>query len=277
MSRENSLDNIKVLITGSRGFVGSFLKGHFNNKCLPVRNVDLQNNEVFCNLEIAEDYKNIRFTPDVIIHCAADPSTRYSKNTVNQVKNNIQSTINILEKFDNFHMINISSIMVYEDFYNKKIGPKTIYGSTKLFAENLCNNYSSLKNIKVTSLRVPNIVGQSLKYGVVRDILLKSKTGKLFLNGKEPGSNRPYIHLEDLTSVIKDIIKKKKYGTFTVGPEDNISVLKIAEIIQNQTGPFDIEWGQETWVGDETNIKLKPEILTKSSLEIINQAVRENL
>lgn len=283
MSTTNNRIPKKILLTGSSGFIGSYLKSRLikdNVLCCPVRNFDLKENEFFCNLTLAEDVSKLKFEPDVIIHCAANPASKYSENTVSQVRNNVFSTLNLLEKFDNCHFINISSILVYQG-NNKTEKPKTVYGSTKLFTDNLCENYEKIKNIHVTNLRIPITLGPNLKHGVVFDVINKIKNAdtEISLLGKEPGSQKPFLHVEDLFTTISGIINNKKYGTFLVAPEDNTNVIEIANIVMRQLNKtVEVKWTGESWPGDDNRISIKPDIMVnKTSKEAIELAVKENL
>lgn len=272
----------RILITGGGGFIGSYLAKYFKKD--DVTTIGRNSGDIQIDLSTMHPvHRRItNLEPNIIIHCAANPNSKYTPETVRDlVQNNLASTINVLEAFDHVHFINISTVLVFDDYQKQIIGPKTVYGTSKLSCEMLCNNYTKIKNIKVTNLRIPATVGPNLNHGVVNDVIkkIKNSSGEIELFGKEPGSYKPFLHLKDLSEIINDVISAKKYGTFTVGPDDNICVQTIAEeTMKLMNKQVKINWTGNSWPGDDDRILLKPHILPKSSSkEAISLAISENL
>ena len=226
-NRENTSGNKSILLTGSQGFIGRYLKQKIgiSNLILPVRNkkndYEISYNECF------------NYRPNFIIHCAANPNTKYNNETYNVFNENIDLTYTLLEKFDNLHFLHLSTILIYDNYATKSIGPKTIYGTGKYTSELLCNNFQRIKNIKVTNLRIPATVGPGLTHGFIYDLIQKIKNttnGEILLFGKQPGSYKPFIHVDDVYKKIVKVFDNKMYGSFDIGPDDNLSVEEIAKI-----------------------------------------------
>lgn len=270
---------MNILLTGSRGMIGSYIKKNIQgNLVCPVRDHVLDHDEFYCDLTYSLNLKKV-VRPNVIIHCAAEANPQYSQKTKLDLINNVLITYNLLEEFDNCHFINISTVLVHKDQETKDIGPSTVYGTGKMCCEHLCSNFEKIKNINVTNLRIPTTVGPKLTHGVLYDVINKIRdNNEITLLGKEPGSYRPFLHVSTLHGIIETVIEKKKYGTFTVGPEDNISVIEIANMVQSHLNKeVKIHWSGESWAGDNHYIKLKPEIATFSSFNAIMSAIKENV
>ncbi|MDD5622979.1 MAG: NAD-dependent epimerase/dehydratase family protein [Actinomycetota bacterium] len=205
--------NIKILITGCAGFIGSNLTEFFLKKGISVRGLDNLSTGLKKNIndalsEASRENKNIDFkfingdirnygdclkstkNIDVVLHQAALGSVQRSiERPLDANSNNVEGTINLLEaSFKNKvkKFIYASSSSVYGD--SKKLpkvesippDPKSIYAVTKLTAEYYCRLFYSLYGFKTISLRYFNVFGKRQNpdsiYSAVIPILLKKIT-----------------------------------------------------------------------------------------------------
>ena len=180
----------KIFITGSSGFIGFHVAKKYLDKGFKVRGFDSMNNYYDVNLKksrlnILKKYKNFSFTkgnlenqrilnnsikkfkPAIIIHLAAQAGVRYSINNPDiYLNSNIYGTFNIIKVANQIkakHLIIGSSSSVYGA--NKKIPFKEIdktdhqvsfYAATKKSTESLAHSYSSLWNLPISILSLPN-------------------------------------------------------------------------------------------------------------------------
>lgn len=210
--------NVKILVTGCAGFIGSNLTEFFLRKRASVRGLDnfstgFKKNIDSALLEASEENKNVDFelingdirnyedclkstkNIDIVLHQAALGSVQRSiDKPLNTNSSNIEGTLNLLKasvenKVKRF--IYASSSSIYGD---SKIlpkdelmppNPKSIYAVTKLAAEYYCRLFYSLYNLKTISLRYFNIFGRRQNpdsiYSAVIPIFIK----KIF-NNKSP-------------------------------------------------------------------------------------------
>ena len=205
--------NIKILITGCAGFIGSNLTEFFLKKGISVRGLDNLSTGFEKNIddalsEASRENKNINFkfingdirnyndclksteNIDVVLHQAALGSVQRSiERPLDANSSNIEGTINLLEaSFKNKvkKFIYASSSSVYGD--SKKLpkvesmppNPKSIYAVTKLTAEYYCRLFYSLYGFKTVSLRYFNVFGKRQNpdsiYSAVIPIFLKKIT-----------------------------------------------------------------------------------------------------
>ena len=229
------------------------------------------------NLKIdIKDYKKINNLPkfDLIIHCCAEPAVEISKNQIDKVVNtNLIGTINILKKVkkDKSKIIFISSSRVYpidkiNDIIKKKdlkkkikinktfnenftlLGPKTIYGVTKLASEMFIQEFSYAFNIKFIINRCAVISGP-LQFGKqdqgfvslwIWRHLIKNKLSYIGYGGNG-NQIRDVLHIYDLCDLIN--LQIKKFDTinnelFTIGgsKKNSISLKQLSKICQKISG-----------------------------------------
>ena len=205
--------NIKILITGCAGFIGSNLAEFFLKKGVSVTGLDNLSTGFKENIdsalsEASRENKNIDFgfingdirnyndclesteNIDIVLHQAALGSVQRSiEKPLDANSSNVEGTLNLLEaslknKVKKF--IYASSSSVYGD--SKKLpkvesmppNPKSIYAVTKLTAEYYCRLFYSLYGFKTVSLRYFNVFGKRQNpdsiYSAVIPIFLKKIT-----------------------------------------------------------------------------------------------------
>lgn len=132
----------KVLLTGSRGFLGSRLLAHYKDKyeILPVLHQDL---DITVQEQVA--YLISKFQPDVVLHCAAISDTGYAQNHPEEsYLVNVTGTVNLAKacKSAGSKFVYMSSDQVYSGGNGQKphvedesVVPENHYGIQKLEAE----------------------------------------------------------------------------------------------------------------------------------------------
>ncbi len=244
---------MKILILGGCGFVGTKLVKNIINlkKDYKIKVIDTQwfgnNLKKNKNLNIIKkdirelnlkDFKNI----DVVIHLANianDPSVELLESLswdVNVLSTNKIMDLCVKSKVKKF--IYASSGSVYGIKKEKKVTedldlvPISTYNKTKMIAERIIFSYKN--KIKTYCIRPATVCGFSdrlrLDLSVNMLTLQALKTKKIKVFG---GSQiRPNIHIDDLTRLYILFIEKNiNPGVYNAGFE-NLSILKIAKIIQ---------------------------------------------
>ena len=234
-----SYKNLKVLVTGSTGFKGSWLCYWLNQIDSKVIGVGLRPEKdsiLFksLNLEkkISQNYINIedyykieklikKEKPDIIFHLAAQSIVSESFiNPLNTINTNTLGSANILEavkknKIENLVFItsdkcylNMNSSRPYKE--KDLLGGHDVYSSSKAAAEILFHSYhdsffySQTGKLKKTSARAGNVIGGGdfKKNRIIPDFFRSiSKKKKLLI--RNPHATRPWQHvLEPLSGYL---------------------------------------------------------------------------
>lgn len=202
--------NKNILITGARGFIGSYLEKHISDK-YNVETADIEDNY----------YKNLK-KYDVVVHLGAISETdSYDKKYIFQ--KNLASSINILNKIrEDCKLIYASSAAVYGQYYSKnglenaakeiqeyELG-KSIYAQSKLIFDNIVRSFYSERPI--IGLRFFNVCSFSLEqykkqpsptFSFLKQ-LEKTNTVKVFKNYRDV--RRDFIYIRDVINIINFFI-----------------------------------------------------------------------
>ena len=170
---------------------------------------------------------------DSVIHLAASLIVgKGEKNPKSYYKNNVLGTKKVLSAIKETSVKNFifsSTAAVYKDGLNKvsensKILPKSVYGKTKLKAENLIINNCKKNKINFVILRYFNVVGASPygKIGLINKGDHLFKNFSIQLSKKNPifkiyGTNyatldgtciRDFIHVSDISEIHYKVLEK---------------------------------------------------------------------
>ena len=266
-----------ILITGGAGYIGSHITEILiknKKKIFIVDNLSTGYSKLinkkarFFKVNINDKKKInsiiINNKIDSVIHLAASLIIgRGEKYPKFYYKNNVLGTKNLLTACLNTTVKNFifsSTAAVYKDGLNKvteksKLKPKSVYGKTKLKAENLIIAHCKKNKINYGILRYFNIVGSSLsgKIGLINkgDHLFKNFAVQTYK--KKPifkiyGANyatkdktciRDFIHVSDIaeihSKVLEKINKENKSKILNCGYGRGISVREAAEEFRKYT------------------------------------------
>ena len=260
---------MKIIITGSAGYIGSclfeYLKKKYKvfgiDKTFPK--VKKQKNFIQCNLinlnKIDKIIKAIE--PEIIIHLAAKSTIDFIDKKKEYIKNNTIVTKNILKsvKKNNIkHFIFSSTAAVYKSSNNKlteksKLSPNNIYGKTKLDCEKqIIKNIDKASKTNFIIFRFFNVCSSlfPLKVGETHNpethlvpILAEKfkKNQKIYIYGnnfktKDKTCIRDYIHIADIVKAfdkgITYLISNKKSEIINLGTKKGFSTLSIFKTFQ---------------------------------------------
>jgi len=245
---------MKILIIGSKGFIGSHLKKYFTNISYEVHGCDIiddisQNNYTKVDVVTPDYEKLFKKQYDVCVNCsgAANVSKSFD-NALNDFELNSINVIRILEAIKLLNpkckFINISSAAVYGNpltlpiSENNELSPVSPYGYHKLIAESILDEYYNLWQIQTCSARIFSAYGNGLKKQLFYDIsrkFIREEEVHFFGTGKE---TRDFIHIDDICHVMEIIINNDKFQSskINIANGEQISIGEIVEIFNNLWG-----------------------------------------
>ena len=235
----NNYKNIKVLVTGSTGFKGSWLCFWLNSIGANVYGIGLKPEKdfiLFDKLRIKEKIKQYYFDisnfnkldslvkkirPDIVFHLAAQSivSNSYIFPT-KTIQTNVMGSANVLEtvRKNNINsMVFITSDKCYQNENLKKnykesdrLGGYDVYSSSKASAEILFFSYfhsfyRKNSKINIASARAGNVIGGGdfKKNRIVPDFFRSIRNNEI-LEIRNPNATRPWQHvLEPLSGYMK--------------------------------------------------------------------------
>jgi Nucleoside-diphosphate-sugar epimerases len=234
---------MKILITGSSGFIGFHLSNLLLSKDFQVVGIDNMNDYYDVQLKksrlsILEKKENFSFHQidlvdrdkinelfekekfDYVINLAAQAGVRYSiTNPYAYIDSNIMGFINILEACRNYpvkHLIYASSSSVYGGNSVTPFStehpvdhPVSLYAATKKSNELMAHTYSHLYNIPTTGLRFFTVYGPwgrpDMAYFSFAKDILEGKEIKVFNHGQ---MERDFTYVDDIIMGIYKLIEK---------------------------------------------------------------------
>lgn len=237
---------MKILIVGSKGFIGSHCVDFFS-----------QEHEVW-ECDVVMDYDNPHYLPihaidsdflelfqernfEVCINCSGAANVPFSlEKPFNDFRLNTLNVIKMLEAIrltsPQCKFITMSSAAVYGNPDSlpikeiAKTSPVSPYGYHKTMTEMICKEYNRFWNIKTCCLRIFSAYGPRLKKQLFWDMYNKFTTQEsinLWGTGRE---TRDFIYISDLINIVNLAIKHSTFNgeTVNVANGKQISISDVA-------------------------------------------------
>lgn len=316
-----NLKGRRILVTGCAGFIASHLTEELLRKGNEVVGVDnlsagrrsfMQEAMQDPSFSFVEgDLMTMDLEPafrgvDVLCHFAANPDVRIgASNTKVHFEQNIQVTYRLLEECADNDVMDIvfpstsavygepSAIPTPEEY--GPLVPISIYAASKLACEALIASYCHTFDMNSVMYRFANVVGTRSTHNVLHDFIRKLREDPHYLEilGREPGTNKSYVHVRDcvIGMVVGAERAKEQVEIYNIGSHDRVNVLKIADIVVQEMGLQDVDYhwtggvkGGRGWVGDVREMLLSVDKMAGlgwaprlNSEQAIRTAVREIL
>ena len=254
---QNFYKNKKILITGSSGFVGSWLSTALFEMGASLYGISLKPNTSpslfkLLNLEnkINQKYIDIcefnkldsaikEISPDIVFHLAAQPLVRESyERTIETFNTNVIGTLNVLEACKNLGTnVNFVCITTDKCYENNELGQRFVesdpmggkdpYSASKACTEIVTKSHAlSFNSLKLCTARAGNIIGGGdwAKDRIVTDIV-ESIEQKRDIVLRSPNAIRPWQHVIDVVNgylklAIYNANKKDVFDSFNFGPQE---------------------------------------------------------
>ena len=274
----------KIFVTGGNGFIGTNLCDYLVRNGYDVISYDIAEKKIQNNVEWIRgnilDYKMMcesMKSADVVIHLAAMVGVKNCLQNPKQVIHvNIKGTDNVINACSYNRINNIifaSSSEVYGEGYENSIlceqsptNPKSLYGKSKLYAEQRLVKYSKHFNAKVSVLRYCNVYGPYQRTDFVISLFVSQVKNNIPLTVCGDGyQKRCYTYVDDAIELTARAIER------THGNE--YEILNVSYSYESTI--FDIINVLEKVSNKKLSICRKEydELGRKSSYEVINRIV----
>jgi len=282
-------NNMKAIVTGGAGFIGSHLVDRLikdgysvsvvdNMSCGTMENLKQHaGNPKFkvysADIRDAEELNRIFAGHDVVFHLAAQANIRKSAvDHKSDLDNNLIGTINILEamlKNNIKDLVFASTSALYGDATVKPTPEDympiqtSLYGASKLACEAYVEAFTEFAPIRFWAYRFSNIIGERCRRGVIWDFVNKlmknPKELEILGDGKQ---SKEYLYAADCVNGMMIGYQKShgKVNLFNLAIEENSTVDEIADIVIKEIGLADVKrrytGGQRGWIGDNPTVHL---------------------
>ena len=256
---------MKILVTGSSGFIGSHLTEYLVERGYEVVAFDrYNNNNHYGWLEKSKYKKKIEFIlGDIrdydsvnkamkscqgVMHLAALIGIPYSYiSPTAYIKTNVEGTLNILESAKNLKLKQViitSTSEVYGTAIKKKLSEndelkaQSPYAASKIAADQLSLSYYRSFGLPVKIIRPFNTFGPRQSARAVIPSIITQALSKNKIKIGNLNTTRDFLYVEDLCAAYEKILRSKKLlGEVTnVGVDSEISIknliLKISKILK---------------------------------------------
>jgi len=261
---------MKILITGSCGFIGTnfinhLLKTDFDGKIIGVDNLssgyylEKVHGRIEQHITDVRDAKSI--SPlfegvDQVIHLAGLVSIQQcEKDMYGAIDNNVMGTVNVLDACERYGVKKIiapETAAVYEDcgegpYVETQMDPVTIYSTSKAMAGLLIKSFHKTRGIDYTLLRFFNVYGELQDW---KRLVPPASAGFAirFLQGKKPvifgnpEKRRDFVHVDDVVNFLDMCLQDKRTDneTYNVGTGTSRSLVEMMkEIADILKVPYD--------------------------------------
>ncbi|MCF6243050.1 MAG: SDR family oxidoreductase [Bacteroidales bacterium] len=265
---------MKILIIGSKGFIGSHCVKYFKAKNHDVLEADvfsIEKQNYTClekeNTNFEQLFINDKY--DICINASGSANVAFSfQNPYIDFNLNVANVSKILDAIYKHNkeckFINFSSAAVYGNpeylpiDENHPLKPISPYGLHKLQSEKLLYEYSKFFGLKTISLRIFSAYGEGLKKQLFWDLYqksLKNNTIELFGTGSE---TRDFIYIKDLVKAIDLVINNADFVGDTINIANGLetSIKEVSHIFSELfNSKIKINFTGSYKKGDPTNWK----------------------
>lgn len=218
---------MRILVIGSKGFIGSHCVDYFQQEnevweCDVVADYNRKNYIWIDSVDsdFQEIFQNYEF--DACINCSGAANVPFSlEKPFNDFRLNTLNVFKLLEAIRlhniNCKFITMSSAAVYGNpetlpiMPSQMAAPVSPYGYHKVFAENICEEYSRFWGLKTCCVRIFSAYGPRLKKQLFWDMFNKFRNDdviELWGTGKE---SRDFIYISDLIRAIDLVISNSDF------------------------------------------------------------------
>lgn len=229
---------MNILITGSKGFIGSYLTQHLKKEGHNITSFDLIEGKDICDKRY---FDTIQTNIDVVVHLASKTFVPDSYEKPHVYFNvNTNGTLNVLEfcRLNQVGLIFFSSYVYGVPQYfpineEHPIDAFNPYAASKIVAEDLCRYYNKFWGIPITIFRPFNIYGYGQnKSFLLPQIITQALSGSIKVKDLSP--KRDFIYVDDIVKAISAACENipTSFKIYNLGTGESHSVSEIVDRIK---------------------------------------------
>ena len=274
---------MNILVCGGAGFIGSHLidslmtaghnvvcadnlclgskklvEHHFENNAFKFYEIDIHDNE-----QLERVFAGYSF--DRVYHLAANSDIQKGgTDPTIDIRDTLNTTLSLLQtmyRHDIKELLFSSTSAIYGDKRgllaeeDGGLSPISYYGGAKLASEAMISAFAAMNDMRVNIVRFPNVVGPRLTHGALYDFVRKLRNNPSELEILGDGSQeKPYVYVTDLIDAMLFLPFGTGVGIFNVGVTTATTARRIADIVCEEMGLFDVTYrftgGNVGWKGD---------------------------
>lgn len=247
-----TLDDDKIVIVGSRSYIGNYLSHYLRAQGKDVLLCSSDQCDLLNIISIREYFDSLGNEKFRFIFLAA--IVRETGDSFEGFLQNLHLVQNFVQHADKDKIssfIYFSTVDVYGNSppklitENSPVAPDNWYGLAKLDCEWIVDHYFK-SHIPVTLLRIPGIYGPTPREkSIIRKLITRIQDkGQVTIFGQGT-SLRDYVFIGDLTRVIASILGHPGLGILNVATGKSVSVSRIVQVLQDQMDtPFEVIYDQ---------------------------------
>ena len=295
---------MKILITGSTGFIGNALKIFLEHQNISVVPFDIKDDPKYDIRDIEMLEQKVKDANGIIHLAAVSRVITAQQEPLTCVSTNIGGTSNVLESARTTEngtpwVIFGSSREVFGEPKNFPVTEETpkipinIYGLSKITGERLCETYSKYYGLKIRILRFSNVytgINDHLDRVIPKFILQALKDEDLFINGT--GEERfDFTYISDVIKGIHSCIQEiegnqSRLNDFNLSIGTPVSLKELAELIIEKTNSkskimfneardYDVNHFYASPKKAEEQLGFKPKISIEEGIELTIQELKK--
>lgn len=228
---------MKIVITGSTGFLGKHLAERLKKDKIPFRVFDRERHNFFGISTLESLLKDC----DVVVHLAGISRSKSNKEILRVNKEGAESLLNAICRFSpQAKIIFASSFQIYH--------PSNIYGKSKKEAEEAIEKTVKNSSIKAIILRFSNIYGAGGKphhNSVISTFIHQIRHNKQLRVDGKGGQKRDFLYVDDAVGAIVKTIyfKGKDIEYFDICTGKLTSLRSVINMLRKYSaGPFEVKF-----------------------------------
>lgn len=250
---------MKIIITGSTGFIGSAFFKKFKSK-YDFYFILNKNLKKIHNKKKSFKYDNnvhelkkffIKIKPDAVIHFASCFKAEHNINNIDNILNtNIIFATHLLECMTHSgckKFINAGTI--WQNYKTKKYNPVCLYAASKQAFQDIEKYYFEVMNISFINLKIYDTYGPNDFRGKIIQFLLNQNNSKKIIKMGNGDQILNLVYIDDIINAfniaLKKIYKSKNplFKTYSLPGNKKIKLLDLVELIKKLFNKdLNVEW-----------------------------------